>query len=70
MAGVVGISVYRFGWPALILVVVFLVFVPLQVLVGKMNSLELEKINVDKDKRITICTEIVEGIKFIKLYGW
>ena len=26
--------------------------------------------NVFKDQRVKICTEIIEGVKFIKLYGW
>ncbi len=28
------------------------------------------RINVSKDGRIKLCSEIIEGIKFIKLYGW
>lgn len=35
-----------------------------------MNSSIIQKVNVYKDRRVKVCTEIIEGIKFIKLYGW
>lgn len=69
-AGIVAILVTRFGWPGVIPIGVILFFLPFQILVGKMNGNIIQKVNVNKDKRIKICTEIVEGIKFIKLYGW
>ena len=54
----------------MIILSVLVLFLPLQILVGKLNSTIVQKVNVYKDKRINTCTEIIEGIKFIKLYGW
>lgn len=70
LVGVTAILLWRFGWPGLILLAVVVAFVPLQSLVGKMNGGIVQQINVYKDKRIKLCTEIIEGIKFIKFYGW
>ena len=36
----------------------------------KMASNILKSVNIYKDKRVKVCTEIIEGIRFIKLYGW
>ena len=30
----------------------------------------MQRVNINKDLRIKTCTQIIEGIKFIKLYGW
>ena len=46
------------------------ILVPLQIYVGKVNGSIIEKVNASKDLRVKTCTEIIEGIKFIKLYGW
>ena len=27
-------------------------------------------INIYKDKRVELTTQLIEGIKFVKLYGW
>ena len=62
--------VTRFGWPGILIIVVVLVFLPIQFLVGKYNGTIIQKVNVYKDKRVKVCNEIIEGIKFIKLYGW
>ena len=70
MAGIIAILMGRFGWPGMIILSVLVLFLPLQILVGKLNSTIVQKVNVYKDKRINTCTEIIEGIKFIKLYGW
>lgn len=47
-----------------------MVIVPLQILIGKLNSTIIKKASVHKDERVKICTEIIEGIKFIKFYSW
>jgi hypothetical protein len=70
LCGIIAILVTRFGWPGLLIFGVFLVIFPFQVLVGKFNGSIMEKVNIYKDQRIKICTEIIEGIKFIKFYGW
>lgn len=70
LIGVIAILVTRFGWPGIISPIVTLILIPLQLFVGKINGSLLVEVNVYKDQRIKICTEIIEGIKFIKLYGW
>ena len=70
LLGTVAVLAMRFGWPGLIIFAVILGILPLQNWVGKMNGEIIQRININKDKRIKICAEIIEGIKFIKLYGW
>lgn len=66
---IIVILVTRFGWPGIIPILVTLFFLPFQILIGKFNGRIIQKVNVNKDKRVKTCTEIIEGIKFIKLYG-
>lgn len=68
--GVIVILVIRLGWPGIIGPLVALIMIPIQFYVGKINSDLLKEVNVYKDKRVKVCTEIIEGIRFIKLYGW
>ena len=68
--GVIAILITRLGWPGVICPLVIIVLIPVQILIGKMNGSILQDINVHKDERVKLCTEIIEGIKFIKLYGW
>lgn len=70
LAGIIAILITRFGWPGILILCVIFFFLPFQILVSKMNSTIIQKVNIYKDKRIKVCTEIIEGIKFIKLYGW
>ena len=68
--GTIIILITRLGWIGVICPLVIAVFIPIQVFIGKMNGSILQDINVYKDERVKLCTEIIEGIKFIKLYGW
>ena len=68
--GVIIILITRLGWIGVICPLVIAVFIPIQVFIGKMNGSILQDINVYKDERVKLCTEMIEGIKFIKLYGW
>ena len=61
---------YRLGWMCLILFAFIIFTIFLQLLLGKLLGHFLQQINVEKDQRIKIYTEIIEGIKVIKLYGW
>jgi ABC-type bacteriocin/lantibiotic exporter with double-glycine peptidase domain len=70
LSGIIAILVTRFGWPGIIIFGVALVIIPVQVLIGKITGSIMQKINIYKDRRVKICTEIIEGIKFIKFYGW
>ena len=68
--GAIVLLILRLGWFGLIPPAIVIVFIPLQILVGKLNGGILTKINKFKDERVNMCSEIIEGIKFIKLYGW
>lgn len=70
LIGVIVALVFRLGSPGLIIFVVILLFLPLQNFIGKRNGAIIQGINVYKDRRVKLCTEMIEGIKFIKLYGW
>ena len=70
LLGIVAILIVRFGWPGILILIVIAAFIPLQIMVGKINSSYIEEANIYKDQRVEVCTEIIEGIKFIKLYGW
>jgi len=56
LIGVIIILVLRFGWPGIIAPIVTLIFIPIQLLVGKINGTILPKVNAYKDQRIKICT--------------
>lgn len=64
------ILILRLGWPGIIGVVMVLLVFPITNLISKNNGALIQEINIYKDKRIQITTEIIEGIKYIKLYGW
>lgn len=68
--GATVILLFRVGWPGLMI----LLTIAGQLIIGNLISRKNKKIvteaNKYKDKRVEITTEIIEGIKFIKLYGW
>ena len=70
LAGVLAILINRFGWPGILILVFILILMPIQACIGKINGVFIQKVNLNKDLRVKTCTEIIEGIKFIKLYGW
>lgn len=70
LIGIIAILISRFGWPGILIAITIILIVPMQIMIGKLNSTIIKKANVHKDERVKICTEIIEGIKFIKLYSW
>lgn len=60
----------RFGWPGILPICVVIGFLPFQILIAKIIGNLTHKLNINKDKRISQFKEIIEGIKFVKLYGW
>ncbi len=54
--GIIGILIYRFGWPGILPIAVIVVILPIQILVGKLNGNMTQKINVYKDKRVKTCS--------------
>lgn len=43
---------------------------PISNFISKQNGENIEQVNVYKDERIHKISEVIEGIRFIKLYGW
>jgi hypothetical protein len=68
--GATTLLVTRLGWTGVIAIVLVILTVPLSNCVSKMNGGLIHEINAFKDKRIQTTSEVIEGIKFIKLYGW
>jgi ABC-type multidrug transport system fused ATPase/permease subunit len=60
----------RVGWGGIFTLVVPLVVFPISLFISRRIKDYILRINVSKDGRIKLCSEIIEGIKFIKLYGW
>lgn len=60
----------RTGWGGIFTFIVPLVIFPIAILISRKIKDSIQRINVSKDGRIKLCSEIIEGIKFIKLYGW
>jgi hypothetical protein len=68
--GSVTLLVTRLGWPGVLGILVVILTIPLTNCISKNNGVLIEEINVYKDRRIQTTSEVIEGIKFIKLYGW
>lgn len=62
--------IFRLGWPGVLGVLIVLLVVPFSAYISKYNGKLVAEINIYKDKRVQITSEVIEGIKFIKLYGW
>lgn len=70
LIGLTIILITRIGWGAVVGILVIVAIVPLSVKVSKKNGGTIEEINKFKDSRVKTTTEAIEGIKYIKLYGW
>ncbi len=68
--GTTALLVTRLGWAGVIGIILVILSVPLSNCISRRNGALIQEINVFKDKRIQITTEVIEGIKYIKLYGW
>jgi len=55
-AGITIIMILRLGWPGIIGILVPIVMFPLQAYISKKNGNLLQKVNVNKDLRVKICT--------------
>ena len=53
--GIMIILYFRFGWPGMVIVAVLIAFLPIQILIGKINGNILQKVNIHKDMRVKIC---------------
>jgi ABC-type multidrug transport system fused ATPase/permease subunit len=70
VAGTMALLVTRLGWAGVVGIVLVVLTVPLSNCISKRNGALIQEINSFKDKRIQTTSEVIEGIKYIKLYGW
>lgn len=68
--GTTVLLITRLGWPGILGIVFVVLCVPITNCVSRRNGGVIEEINRFKDRRIQTTGEVIEGIKFIKLYGW
>lgn len=64
------IMIYRLGVEGIICLCVPIIFIPFQIWLGRVNGKMLVDVNLEKDHRVKITTEIIDSIKSIKIYGW
>jgi len=70
LIGSTTLLIVRLGWPGALGMAIVLLVLPISNFISKYNGKLLQEINVYKDRRIKTTTEVIEGIKYIKLYGW
>ena len=68
--GSLAIMSLQIGWLAIPVGCLMILIIPNQMLFGKIKAYFMKKANAKKDERIKHYSEIVEGIRIIKLYGW
>ncbi|XP_041077297.1 ATP-binding cassette sub-family C member 12-like [Polyodon spathula] len=61
---------YVFGYTALIGVLVYLIFTPIQLLMARLTSAFRRKAIPMTDSRVCTTNEVLTCIKLIKMYGW
>ncbi|XP_028812284.1 multidrug resistance-associated protein 9 [Denticeps clupeoides] len=66
----VGYACYILGNTALIGVVVYLIFIPIQFFVARLINLLRKKAVIVTDTRVRTMTEVLTCIKLIKMYAW
>lgn len=69
-AGAIFLAVQRIGPLGIAAVGVVFLLIPITHFLSKINGRILEKLTKIKDKRIQLSTEVIEGIKYVKIYGW
>ena len=64
------ILVIRLGWVSLVGIVIVIIQIPIANRIAKKNGEIITEANLYKDSRVQVTTEVIEGIKYTKLYGW
>jgi ABC-type multidrug transport system fused ATPase/permease subunit len=70
LCGITILLITRIGWAAVVGIVIILLFIPITNMISKRNGDIIVEINKHKDRRVQITAETIEGIKYVKLYGW
>ena len=68
--GLIGLLYWRLGMEGLIGLGIPLILIPLQVCISSMNGRILQRVNLHKDRRVQMTSELIEAIKQVKMYGW
>ena len=69
----IGITLFlivKLKWAGAVAALIMLMTIPVYYLVGKKTGDIMGEVNNLKDQRIKFYTQIIDGIKFIKIYGW
>lgn len=61
---------YLFGYTALVGILFMVIFLPIQMYNGKLSGSYRLKVARKTDQRISLMSEIINGIKVIKMYTW
>jgi ABC-type multidrug transport system fused ATPase/permease subunit len=70
LVGITILLITRIGWAAIVGIIIVLLFIPITGMISKKNGDTIVEINKHKDRRVQITAETIEGIKYVKLYGW
>ena len=68
--GIIAYLIVKLNWIGLVAGLVMGMTVPIHFWVGKKTGLLMGEVNTLKDERIKFYSQIIDGIKFIKIYGW
>ena len=68
--GFVTLLIIRLGWVALIGIVIMVLQLPISNKIAQKNGDMIVEANEYKDSRVQMTSEMIEGIKYTKLYGW
>ncbi|EAR97927.3 ABC transporter C family protein (macronuclear) [Tetrahymena thermophila SB210] len=60
----------RFHWYGILGLILMICFIPLQILVANISSKLFAQKSSLVDQRVNQTSEVIEGIRFIKMYGW
>ncbi|KAH8831236.1 hypothetical protein DL96DRAFT_1695080 [Flagelloscypha sp. PMI_526] len=69
--GIAAVFLYKLlGWPAFVGFSVLFVGMPLNAWLSKRTISIAKRINVARDKRMSVVAEVISSIKFIKFFAW
>ena len=68
--GFITLLLIRLGWVALIGIGIMILQLPFSNKIAKRNRNMIIEANKYKDSRVQMTSEMIEGIKYTKLYGW
>ena len=68
--GFIALLIIRLGWVALVGIAIMLLQLPISNKIAQKNGDIIVEANKYKDSRVQMTSEMIEGIKYTKLYGW